>query len=408
MNKIEQLKELKALLDSDVINQKEFDQMKAEIIGVFENLPISEIKKIKNNQSDKETISFKTTKIGNQIWMAENLNVSLFRSGDVITEAKTIDEWNTAREKMKPAWCYHEDNINNEKNYGKLYNWYAVDDKRGIAPIGWHIPSQDEADKMIWEHDGKNGPAENMKSITGWVNDDDGNDGNGKNKFGFNAQAGGYRNSDGEFCIYGESTLGNSTGFWVSTEGDPEFMEDCGICYDLYNHHGNVNLGEIHKSSGFYIRCIKNEIEKDENAQVNAKSEKKNLIKKYEDIDIDILEDADEIENNKNIVGKFINNIYEIKGRQALSDILIQNIEEEEDNDYTNELIKMLQLINDIYSSNYLSEEDNEGKKVYPYALNYNKVKDFINDKNNSLGDRMSKVIDVTDNFIDRLEKNKI
>jgi uncharacterized protein (TIGR02145 family) len=87
---------------------------------------------------------YKTVQVGSQIWMAENLNVSTFRNGDTIFEAKTDEEWKNAAEDKKPAWCYYKNKEKNGEKYGKLYNWYAANDSRGLAPDGWYIPSYNE------------------------------------------------------------------------------------------------------------------------------------------------------------------------------------------------------------------------------------------------------------------------
>ena len=93
-------------------------------------------------------------RIGNQVWSLKNLDVSYFRSGDPIPEARTAEEWNDALAQGKPAWCYYENDpdfgarfqSSNEVSVrtGKLYNWFAVSDPRGLAPVGWHVPSQEE------------------------------------------------------------------------------------------------------------------------------------------------------------------------------------------------------------------------------------------------------------------------
>jgi uncharacterized protein (TIGR02145 family) len=78
--------------------------------------------------------------IGSQIWMAENLNVSTFRNGDAIPQTKTVEEWKHAGENKQPAWCYFDNNPKYGPKFGKLYNWYAVNDPRCLAPVGWHVP----------------------------------------------------------------------------------------------------------------------------------------------------------------------------------------------------------------------------------------------------------------------------
>ena len=86
----------------------------------------------------------KEIKIGQQVWMVENLNVDKFRNGEIIPEAKTDAEWKKAAENKQAAWCYYNNDSSNGTKYGKLYNWYAVNDPRGLAPKGWHIPSDKE------------------------------------------------------------------------------------------------------------------------------------------------------------------------------------------------------------------------------------------------------------------------
>lgn len=85
---------------------------------------------------DKNGNIYDTVKIGNQIWLSSNLNVSCFRNGDTIKELKTIDEWENAKE---PGWCYYNNDPKNGISCGKIYNQYAISDKRGLAPEGFHI-----------------------------------------------------------------------------------------------------------------------------------------------------------------------------------------------------------------------------------------------------------------------------
>ena len=82
-----------------------------------------------------------TVTIGTQIWAVANLNVNTFRNGDSIPEARTPQEWVAAGEAGKPAWCYYNNDPANGLKYGKLYNWYAVNDPRELAPAGWTLPS---------------------------------------------------------------------------------------------------------------------------------------------------------------------------------------------------------------------------------------------------------------------------
>jgi uncharacterized protein (TIGR02145 family) len=93
--------------------------------------------------------SMDEVKIGKQIWAKTNLDVSVFKNGDPILEANTVNEWNNACWNGKPVWCYYDYDPKNGKKYGKLYNWFAVNDKRGLAPKGWSVPSEKDFLSLI-------------------------------------------------------------------------------------------------------------------------------------------------------------------------------------------------------------------------------------------------------------------
>lgn len=127
-------------------------------------------------------------KIGDQIWSVKNLDVDTFRNGDPIPHAATDEQWEEAGENGTPAWCYYDNDPANGETYGKLYNWYAVNDPRGLAPEGWHIPSDDEWEILIDHLGGKDVAGTKMKSTSGWASN-----GNGTNESGFSGLPGGYR-----------------------------------------------------------------------------------------------------------------------------------------------------------------------------------------------------------------------
>ena len=107
-------------------------------------------------------------KIGTQTWTSKNLDVSTFRNGEVIPEAKSKDEWDKAISNEQPAWCYYDNDVQNGKIYGKLYNWYAVNDSRGLAPKGYHIPNNEEWKILTKFLGGEDTAGWKMKSKTGW------------------------------------------------------------------------------------------------------------------------------------------------------------------------------------------------------------------------------------------------
>ena len=128
-----------------------------------------EDKKLESNQNDsKSSLRDYEVTIGNQVWMTKNLNVDKFRNGDVIPEAKSEEEWKKAGEEGKPAWCYYENDPANGAKYGKLYNWYAVNDLRGLAPEGYHVPTNDEWTVLIDYLGGGEVAGKKMKSKSGW------------------------------------------------------------------------------------------------------------------------------------------------------------------------------------------------------------------------------------------------
>ncbi len=98
---------------------------------------------------DIEKNEYKAIKIGEQEWMAKNLSVSRFNNGDKIFEAQSPEDWMNAMEQEIPAFCYYDFNKRKYKRYGKLYNGYALRDKRGLSPIGWHIATSTEWKKAL-------------------------------------------------------------------------------------------------------------------------------------------------------------------------------------------------------------------------------------------------------------------
>ncbi len=92
---------------------------------------------------------YDSIKIGNQEWMTRNLDVDRFQNGDLIPNIESNEEWKKAGENAQPAWCYYDNDPENGKKYRKLYNWFAVNDPRGLAPEGSHITSQKEWNILV-------------------------------------------------------------------------------------------------------------------------------------------------------------------------------------------------------------------------------------------------------------------
>jgi len=93
------------------------------------------------NLTDQDGNIYKTVKIGEQTWMAENLRTTRYQDGSQIPNVVNIDSWNQL---TNGAYCYYNNDILNKNAYGALYNWYTVVDQGKICPSGWHIPSDAE------------------------------------------------------------------------------------------------------------------------------------------------------------------------------------------------------------------------------------------------------------------------
>jgi uncharacterized protein (TIGR02145 family) len=187
--------------------------------------------------------SYKTTVINSKEWICENLDVSTFRNGDLIPEATTEEEWQKAGEEKRPMSCYYNFDKSNGEKYGKLYNWYAVNDSRGLAPDGYHIPSDQEWEgltKLLGENAGVK-----MKTSLGWKDF-----GNGSNESGFSGLPAGWVLSDGR-----SEKIGFGTSFWSSSESFVEETWGRGLLWDFWSCW---KFGEgTKRSEGISVRCVK-------------------------------------------------------------------------------------------------------------------------------------------------------
>lgn len=187
-------------------------------------------------------------KIGNQVWMSENLGVVTFRNGDIIPQAQSREDWSRAGFDEKPAWCYYIETVNGNDslvtNHGKLYNSYAVNDPRGLAPHGWHIPLESEWILMTDYVQNTKKNYIDLFSIAGWKTGK-----KGKDSFGFHLYPAGWRD-------VGCGGLGENTGFWAKKimPGEQTPLASFSMFKGQEPYFG------IHYTTwimGYYVRCIK-------------------------------------------------------------------------------------------------------------------------------------------------------
>jgi uncharacterized protein (TIGR02145 family) len=184
-------------------------------------------------------------RIGNYSWMMENLDVVTFSNGDTIPQAKTKAEWLMAIENRQPAWCYY--NNQSEPKFGKLYNWFAVNDSRGLAHGDYVIPGVEAWKNLISELGGSYDASKKMKSIKHWNKPKDFyGDANGSNFSGFCGLPGGFRNTEGEF----ESA--KYLGVWWTSS--PNGYEEAYFYQLSYDDYASLKDVSALKSCGFSVR----------------------------------------------------------------------------------------------------------------------------------------------------------
>lgn len=218
---------------------------------------------------DGERLFSDEVKIGNQVWMRKNLNLRAFKNGDIIPEAKTSEEWAKAGENKQPAWCYYDNDFANGEIYGILYNWYAVNDSRGLAPEGWHIPSKSEWELLLFtlsgekviDDNGYDGAAELGKSTKFWTRS---GARSGSNASGLTILPGGHRNPPMMNYVNGLITitrpaeftnLNYSGSFWSS---DALEFPNQGLAYSfIFNSRNFVSRHSASMVTGYSVRCVK-------------------------------------------------------------------------------------------------------------------------------------------------------
>lgn len=198
---------------------------------------------------------YPVVKIGDQLWMAKNLNTTKFQNGEDIPYKSDANDWKYA---YSPALCNHSNDVNLGEKYGKLYNYYAVSDSKNIAPVGWHVATKEEWNTLISHVDTHWGfivkPPKALAAQTGWeVSVIDGTPGcnpNLNNFSGFSALPGGDR---GGFFNGTFFNLGGTAFWWTSTENS---IQDAWYLYFSFDVYYTI-LDYNKKQYGLSVRCVK-------------------------------------------------------------------------------------------------------------------------------------------------------
>jgi uncharacterized protein (TIGR02145 family) len=206
--------------------------------------------------------SYSTVLIGDQCWFAENLRTTTYADGTAIPAGLTDGEWTTTTSGATAVYGEASSACNSYSpdidacdeaaslaEYGRLYNWYAVDDARGLCPSGWHVPTDGEWTDLedyitAQGFDGTEGTA--LKSTYGWTEQFGGS--NGTDDFGFSALPGGGRNASYGF-FYGAG----ANGYWWSSSPSG------GLAWvrNLYDYYPGIGRYDTNPRFGFSVRCLR-------------------------------------------------------------------------------------------------------------------------------------------------------
>jgi uncharacterized protein (TIGR02145 family) len=199
--------------------------------------------------SDQDGNVYKTVTIGNQTWMAENLKTSKYRNGEPIPNVVDNTEWGNL---TTGASCTYDNDFKKLNSYGRLYNWYAVNDTRNIAPEGWHVATDAEW-TILNSYLGGGIAAGDKLRETGtshWSVSSSEN-----NESGFTALPGGFRNNmtfAGIKAIYHYSDIGLDGYWWSSTE-----TESAAAIIRTFAYDNSLITLSFRKHYGCSVRCVK-------------------------------------------------------------------------------------------------------------------------------------------------------
>ena len=203
---------------------------------------------------DNDDNSYETIVVGDRCWMAENLRVTSYRNGEAVLNLVNPGDWSNL---STGAYCEYSNDSTSVPVYGRLYNWFAVNDSRGLAPEGWHVASDAEwkeleiflgmsqasADSTGWRGTDEGGQLKEAGTAH-WLSPNTG----GTDESGLRILPGGYRTNGGYYYylrVYGT--------FWAATEYD----NDLAWLRSLHYTQARITRSLSDKHFGFSVRCVR-------------------------------------------------------------------------------------------------------------------------------------------------------
>ena len=222
---------------------------------------------LQNGTTDLDGNKYKTVLIGEQTWMAENLKTTKYNNGTALTNITDATQWwQKSVSTTTGAYCSYNNDDTKVAGYGRIYNWNAVNTGM-LCPSGWHVPTDDDWAELRsylilngYNFDNTttgNKVGKSLASTSNWaywnITGTVGNTSTTNNKSGFNALPAGYRNDNGEF-----ESFGNTTIFWCITD-EPSLINSKYSEYYMLSYKNSTLIYNLQASGycGFSVRCIK-------------------------------------------------------------------------------------------------------------------------------------------------------
>lgn len=199
-----------------------------------------QITQLQTKVIDKQGNAYSIISFNNQLWSTSNYLQTVFNNGDKIREAKNESDWFDASQNKEPIWSYYDFDSTNKDLYGVYYNWYAINDERGLTPEGWFFPPNQQAHIFARE---LKFDAHHLKERSYWETERF-----IYNSTGFSARPGGLIAINGEFREVGERAY-----FWTNTEKNPYNA----MYFELSDGFNSIYFSDLPKQLGMNIRLFK-------------------------------------------------------------------------------------------------------------------------------------------------------